>query len=77
MAVYTVIWQALSEEFMITEVTMNKDPAYVTDAEWVQAAATVEYAEWEHKDALAAIAGILVNGYYVLAVIKGKPEFVE
>lgn len=76
METYTVIWRD-GDEFMFTEVQTADDPADVPNIGWVQTAAAVEYAHWDEVDRIQAIADLIVNGYDLLAVVKGKLECVE
>lgn len=76
MQTYTVIWRDNGDDFMFTEVQTNDDPADVPNIGWVQTAAAVEYADWEEIERIAAIGALLSDGCDLLAVIKGKLEYV-
>ncbi len=76
METYTVIWRDGGDYFMLTEVQTTDDPADVPRIGWVQTAAEIEYADWDDVDRITAIADLLENGYDLLAVVKGKLEYV-
>lgn len=76
MQTYTVIWRDGGDDYMFTVVQTSDDPADVPSIGWVQTAASVEYAQWDEVDRIAAIADLLDNGYDLLAVVKGELEFV-
>lgn len=76
MQTYTVIWRDNGDEFMFTEVQTYDDPADIPSIGWVQAAASIEYAEWGEAERIAAIADLVQYGYDLLDVVKGKLESV-
>ena len=77
MQTYTVIWRDAGDDFMFTEVQTNDEPGDVPSIGWMQLAAEVEYAEWENEaERITAIAELIQNGYDLLAVVKGKLEYV-
>lgn len=76
MQTYTVIWRDSGHDYMFTEVQTNDDPADVPKIGWVQTAASIEYAEWDEIDRIAAIVALLSDGYDLLAVVKGELEYV-
>lgn len=76
METYTVIWRGAEDDYMFTEVQTIDDPADVPNIGWVQTAASVEYADWDDVERITAIADLLENGYDLLAVVKGKLEYV-
>lgn len=76
MQTYTVIWRDLGDDFMFTEVQTSDDPVTVLNIDWVQRAAEVEYAEWDEASRIATIADLLMEGYDLLAVVKGELEHV-
>lgn len=76
MQTYTVIWRDNGDDFMFTEVQTNDDPVTVLNIDWVQRAAEVEYAEWDEASRIATIADLLMEGYDLLAVVKGELEYV-
>lgn len=76
METYTVIWRDNGDDFMFTEVQITDDPADVPNIGWVQTAAAIEYADWDEAERITAIADLITNGYDLLAVVKGKLEYV-
>lgn len=75
MQTYTVIWRGDGDDYMFTEVETTDDPADIPNIGWVQTAAAVEYADWDEQERIVAIA-YLLNGFDLLAVVKGKLESV-
>jgi hypothetical protein len=73
---YTVIWRDDGDDFMFTVVDTDKDSLNITNDEWVQWAAEIEYADWDQAEQIAARADLLENGYDLLAVVKGELEYV-
>lgn len=76
METYTVIWRDGGDDYMFTEVQTTDDPADVPNIGWVQTAAAIEYASWDEAERIASIADLITNGYDLLAVVKGKLEYV-
>lgn len=72
---YTVIWRDAGEDFMFTTVRTAVEPAELSNTDWVIMAGEVEYAEWDDDERIAALADLL-DGYELLAVVKGKLEYV-
>lgn len=76
MQLYTVIWRDAGDDFMVTEVRTSQDPQEMVSFDWVQRAAEIEYVDWDDADRIAAIADLLTDGFDLLAVVKGKLEYV-
>lgn len=76
METYTVIWRDNGDDYMFTEVHTTDDPADIPNIGWVQTAAAVEFADWDEVDRIQAIADLINHGYDLLAVVKGKLEYV-
>jgi hypothetical protein len=72
---YTVIWRDGGDDFMFTVVDTDKDPNMITNSNWVEWAAEIEYADWDEADRLAALAEVL-DDYELLEVLAGTPESV-
>ena len=75
MQTYTVIWGDQSDEYMFTEVETTDDPRDLSSLNWVQTAASIEYADYPPEE-LKDILDDLENGYDLLDVVKGKMESV-
>ncbi len=75
MQTYTVIWRDQSDEYMFTEVETIDDPMDLSSLNWVQTAASIEYADYPPEE-LRDILDDLENGYDLLDVVKGKMESV-
>jgi hypothetical protein len=75
MQTYTVIWRDDGDDYMFTEVKTNDDPAEVSNIGWVVKAGEIEYAHWDEADRIVALAQLL-EGYELLAVVKGELEYV-
>ena len=76
MQTYTVIWCDAGDDFMFTEVKTSQDPQEIANIDWVQRAAEIEYADWDEEHRIAAIADVILSGYELLDVVKGKLESV-
>ena len=72
---YTVIWRDGGDDYMFTSVSTAIEPAELTNMDWVIMAGEVEYADWDEADRITALA-ILLDGYDLLAVVKGELEYV-
>ena len=72
---YTVIWRDGGDDYMFTAVSTAIEPAELTNMDWVIMAGEVEYADWDEADRITALA-ILLDGYDLLAVVKGELEYV-
>ena len=72
---YTVIWRDGGDDYMLTAVSTAIEPAELTNMDWVIMAGEVEYADWDEADRITALA-ILLDGYDLLAVVKGELEYV-
>lgn len=72
---YTVIWRDGGDDFMFTEVRTSVEPEDLASVDWVVMAGEVEYADWDDDERIAALADLL-DGYELLAVVKGKLEYV-
>lgn len=75
MQTYTVIWRDQSDEYMFTEVETIDDPMDLSSLNWVQTAASIEYADYPPEE-LKDILDDLENGYDLLDVVKGNLESV-
>jgi hypothetical protein len=76
MQTYTVIWRDDGDDYMFTVVDMGiLDPLQMTNLEWVLEAADVEYVEWPEQEQIQAKADLL-DGFELLAVVKGELEYV-
>ena len=76
MQIYTVIWRDQSDEYMFTEVETTDNPADLSSLNWVQTAASIEYAGYEPEELVDILDDLAENGYDLLDVIKGKLESV-
>ena len=72
---YTVIWRDGGDDFMFTTVRTAVEPEDLASVDWVVMAGEVEYADWDDDERIAALADLL-DGYELLAVVKGKLEYV-
>lgn len=72
---YTVIWRDQSDQYMFTEIETADDPADLSSLNWVQIAASIEYADYPPEE-LRDILDDFENGYDLLDVVKGKMESV-
>lgn len=72
---YTVIWRDGGDDFMFTVVDTDKDPNMITNSNWIEWAAEIEYADWDEADRVAALADLL-DDYELLDVLAGTPESV-
>jgi hypothetical protein len=73
---YTVVWRDDGDDYMFTPVDIGVlDPLQLSAIEWALAAADVEYAEFDESEQTAAKADLL-DGFELLAVFAGEPEYV-
>lgn len=76
MQTYTVIWRDFGDDYMFTEVQTSQDPQDMANIDWVQRAAEIEYADWSAEERIPTIADLLIEGFELLDVVKGKLETV-
>ena len=76
MQTYTVIWGDQSDEYMFTEIETADDPADLSSLNWVQTAASIEYADYPPEELKDILDDLAKNGYDLLDVVKGKLESV-
>jgi hypothetical protein len=73
---YTVIWRDGGDDFMFTVVDTDKDPNMITNSNWIEWAAEIEYADWDEADRIEELNEVRNNGYELLDVLAGTPESV-
>ena len=76
MQTYTVIWRDQSDDYMFTEVETTDNPADLSSLNWVQTAASIEYADYAPEELRDILDDLAENGYDLLDVVKGKLESV-
>ena len=76
MQTYTVIWRDQSDDYMFTEVETTDNPAGLSALNWVQTAASIEYADYMPEELKDILDDLAENGYDLLDVVKGKLESV-
>ena len=76
MKTYTVIWRDQGDDYMFTEVNTTDNPADLSSLNWIQSAASVEYASYPADELAEILDDLAENGYDLLNVVEGSLTYI-
>lgn len=76
MAEYQVIWRDQSDDFMITQVSVETDHMDLSTFDWVMMAASVEYAAFDEESFVIAMNELHSMGYDFIGVLPGDVNWI-